>query len=384
MLETQRLLDEATIVAGLDDYGSMRFAEGMAVLVASINDEARLSPKHEAAFREELLRVLVNRLRMERELRLHPEIADEAVLPPVYITSMPRTGSTKLHRMLSATGDFNALKYWQSLNFAPFPDTPVDGPDPRIAAGERHLEQIYTQAPGFQRAHPMYADEAEEELRLLDAGFNSLYTWAALLDVPSYIEYVLSSSPLVAFADMRKHIQYLQWQHYRGLGRRWVFKTPSMFGFEGVYSAVFKDTDFIVTHRHPLSFTASMCALMCGTREQYSGADFTDVAGETMIHNFSEAQKGHLAWRAGYPAEKVLDLRFEDIVSKEIEVTKTIYDFLGMELTDGAITNIEEWLKMDARRNHYRCEATLADFHIEPHTVTSAFQPYIEYYSQHL
>lgn len=110
----------------------------------------------------------------------------------------------------------------------------------------------------------MYADEAEEELRLLDAGFNSLYTWAALLDIPSYIEYVLNSSPLAAFEDLRKHIQYLQWQQYRGLGRRRVFKTPSMFGFEGAYSAVFTGTDFIVTHRHPLNFVASMCALRSG------------------------------------------------------------------------------------------------------------------------
>jgi Sulfotransferase family len=384
MLETRQLLDEARIAAGLDDYGDMRFAKGMGVLVKSINDEARLTPKYEAALRDELLRVLINLLRMQRDLKLHPEIADEKVLPPVFITSMPRTGSTKLHRMLAATGDFNVLKYWQSLNFAPFPDTPVEGPDPRIAAGERHLEQIYMQAPGFQRAHPMYADEAEEELRLLDAGFNSLYTWAALLDVPSYIEYVLSSSPLAAFEDLRKHIQYLQWQHYRGLGRRWVFKTPSMFGFEGAYSTVFTGTDFIVTHRHPLNFAASMCALMCGTREQYSDADFTDVAGETMIHNFAEAQKGHLAWRTTYPDERTLDLRFEDIVSDEIEVTRTIYDFLGMELGDRAIVNIREWIKMDLNRNHHRCEATLADFHIDAHTVNTAFEPYINRYHQYL
>jgi hypothetical protein len=384
MLETQWLLDQARTMAGLDDYGDMRFAEGMGVLVKSINDEAGLTPAYEEALTDELLRVLVNRLRMNRDLVLHPEIADEEVLPPVYITSMPRTGSTKLHRMLSATGDFNALLYWQSLNFAPFPDADPGGPDPRIEAGYRHLAHVGAQAPGFQRAHPMFAEEAEEELSLLDAGFNSLYTWAALLDIPTYIEYVLQSSPLAAFEDMRRTIQYIQWQHYRGLGRRWVFKTPSMFGFEGAYSAVFGGTDFVITHRHPLKTVASMCNLMCGSRSKYSDADFTGFAGETMIHNFAEAQKGHLAWRAGYPAHKCLDLRFEGIVNDEIGVTKTVYDFLGMELTDRAVSNLEAWLAMDEGRNHQPCRDTLADYKVEPSFVETSFAPYINYYGEYL
>ncbi|BDB44071.1 MULTISPECIES: sulfotransferase family protein [Mycobacterium] len=384
MLKAQSLLNEARTMAGLDDYGDMQFADGMAVLIKSINDEAGLTPQYEEALKEELLRVLVNRLRMNRDLQLHPEIADEEVLPPVYITSMPRTGSTKLHRMLAATGDFNALLYWQSLNFAPFPDADPDGPDPRIEAGYRHLAHVSAQAPGFQRAHPMFAEEAEEELSLLDAGFNSLYTWAALLDVPTYIEYVLRSSPLAAFEDMRRTIQYIQWQHYRGLGRRWVFKTPSMFGFEGAYSAVFTGTDFIVTHRHPLQTVASMCNLMCGSRSKYSDADFTAVAGETMIHNFAEAQKGHLAWRATYPEPKTLDLRFNDITSDEIGVAKAVYDFLGMELTERAIDNIEAWLAMDAGRNHQPCRDTLADYNVEASFVETSFAPYIDRYEKYL
>ncbi len=384
MLENQWLLNEARKMAGLDDYGDMRFAEGMGVLVKSINDEADLTPAYEEALKEELLRVLVNRLRMNQDLHAHPEILDEEVLPPVYITSMPRTGSTKLHRMLAATGDFNALKYWQSLNFAPFPDAAPDCPDPRIEAGYRHLAHVSAQAPGFQRAHPMYAEEAEEELSLLDAGFNSLYTWAALLDVPTYIEYVLQSSPLAAFEDMRRTIQYIQWQHYRGLGRRWVFKTPSMFGFEGAYSAVFAGTDFVVTHRHPLKTVASMCNLMCGSRSKYSDADFTAVAGQTMIHNFAEAQKGHLAWRAAYPELKSFDLRFSDIVDDEIGVTKMVYNFLGMELTDRAITKIEDWLAMDAGRNHQPCRDTLADYNVEAFFVETSFTPYIDRYGEYL
>ena len=362
----------------------MSFSEGMGVLVESINEEAGLTPKYEALLADELMRVLVNRLRMQEDIKRHPEVLEEEVLPPIFVTSMPRTGSTKLHRMLAATGDFNALRYWHSLNFAPFPEADGSEPDPRIEAGYDHLRGIYEHAPGFQQAHPMYAEEAEEELRLLDAGFNSLYSWAAMLNVPSYVEFVLGSDPLAAFRDLRAMIQYLQWQHYRGLGRRWVFKTPSLFGFEGAYSQVFEGTDFIVTHRHPEQTMASTCFLLCGTRELYSDTDFTPVAAEMILHNFGAALEGHLAWRAAYPAEKVLDLRFDEIVSDETGVTRAVYDWLGVPFTDEAERNLRAWSEMDSQRGHRRSSATLDAYGLQPETVNETFSAYIERYGAHL
>ena len=292
MLEAERLLDEARQESGLDDYGDMAFAEGMGVLVKSVSEEAGLTPEYEALLADEIVRVLVNRLRMQDDIRRHPEILDEELLPPIFITSMPRTGSTKLHRMLAATGDFNALAYWHSLNFAPFPDANGASRDPRIDAAEQHLARVYEKAPNFQRAHPMFAEEAEEELSLLDAGFNSLYTWAALLNVPTYVEFVLSSDVLQAFRDLRGQLQYLQWQHFRGLGRRWVFKTPSLFGFEGAYSQVFEGTDFIVTHRHPAKTMASTCFLLCGARELYSDAGLQARGSEMVLAQLRRGAEG--------------------------------------------------------------------------------------------
>ena len=183
MLDAQQLLNESKQRSQLQDFGDTRFLDGFHVLIESANSEAGLSDKHEHNLREELLRVLVNRLRMQHDLSRHPEILDEELLPPVFITSMPRTGSTKLHRMLAACGDFNALPFWMSHNFAPFPATDADsenpGQDPRIADAENYLQWMYQAAPAYQIAHPQYAEETEEELALLDAGFNSLYRWVA-------------------------------------------------------------------------------------------------------------------------------------------------------------------------------------------------------------
>ena len=55
-----------------------------------------------------------------------------------------------------------------------------------------------------------------------------------------------------------------------------------------------------------------------------------------------------------------------------------------MELTDRAISNIEDWIKMDAGRNHQPCRDTLADYHVEPSFVESSFAPYINRYREYL
>jgi Sulfotransferase family len=384
MLSAEQLLDDARENAGLDEYGEMGFAEGLHVLVKSVNEEAGLTPERQQILRGEIVRVLVNRLRMHEDVLRHPEILEEELLPPVFITSMPRTGSTKLHRMLAATGDFNAMTFWHAHNLAPFPGSNGAGPDPRIAAAEQHLQWIYKEAPGFQASHPMYADEVEEELSLLDANFNSLYRWAAFLDVPGYVQWVLGTDGLAAFRDLRAQLQYMQWQHFRGMSRRWVLKTPSLFGFEAAYATVFDGTDFIVTHRHPEQTVASLCTLFCGVRALYNDGDLASLAGPAMLHNCGEALKLHLAWRARCPEDKALDIRFDEIVDDEVAVTRTIYGFLGMELSERAEASMLAWLAKDATRGHARNTATLADFGVTARAIDEHLSPYIDRYAAYL
>lgn len=380
MLSANQLLEEARHSSGLRDYGDLRFSEGLGILVDSINQEAGLSADAERGVAQEILRNLVNRLRMQGDLVAHPEILDEVVLPPVFITSMPRTGSTKLHRMLGATGDFNTLPFWMSFNFAPFPGRDSTQPDPRIAAAEDYLQWMVQRAPLYQQAHPQYATEVEEELSLLDAGFNSLYRWAAELHVPSYIDWVLQNAGLEALKDLRRLIQYIQWQHYRGQHRRWVFKTPSLFGLEAAYAQVFEQTDFIITHRSPEQTWASVCTLFCGVRGLYSDADFSAMAGEVMLHAFGEALKPHLAWRETYPAAKVLDVRFEDVASNEIALTRAIYAWLGMPFTASSEDRLRRWLLMDAERRHQRNHTQLQDYGVTPERLRERLAGYYARY----
>ena len=380
MLSAEGLLDQARQVAALDDYGDMGFAEGLRVLVTAVDEEAGLTDAREAKLHDEILRVLVNRLRMHADLQQHPEILEEEVLPPIFITSLPRTGSTKLHRMIASTGDFNAPMCWQAYNFAPFPQSNGTGVDPRIEAAQRDLDWIAEVAPALQRAHPIYADEADEALQLLAAGFNSRYPWAVNLNVPSYVKWVLGRDQLAAFRDLRALLRYLQWQHFPGTNRRWVLKTPVMFGFEAAFAAIFPDTDFIVTHRDPVAIWPSLSALVLGIRSVYSDGDFSQLDVPAMLNRASWTVERHLAWRARYPESKVMDLRFDDIVEDEVGAMRKVYAFLGMEFTGSAEANLLAWLDRDRKRGYARNTATMEEFGLSPEAIAEQLSNYIERY----
>ena len=382
MLSATELLSVARANTGVDNYGDMAFAEGFHILVDSLNAEAGLGVEHEARVRDELLRSLENRLRMQRDIERHPDILDQKILPPVFITSLPRTGSTKLHRMLAASSDFNAMKFWQAYNFARFTDaeSSVAASDPRLAPARAYLEWREQRSPLSMEAHPMYADDAEEELYLYDAGFNSLYWHAAYFNVPTYIDWVLKLDARDAFRDMRRILQYLQWQHFRSKQQRWVLKSPAVLGREAAFAAVFPGTDFIVTHRHPEQIVASSCLTFCAMREVYNDVDYSAVAGEYVLYSFGETVRQHLQWRDTYPADKVLDVRFADILGNEFELLASIYRFLGMRFTEDSRAGVEAWLQMDAARGRHNRKVTLAEYGLDATRGNDRFSGYIERY----
>ncbi len=384
MLSAEGLIAEARRSAALENFGDMEFVEGLTVLVHSLNTEVGLTPSNETAFKRELLRVLVNRLRMQRDIELNPAILTEEILPPIFISSLPRTGSTKLHRLMAATGDFQALKFWHTFDFARIPGGGSNESKTRIESAHQYLQWLEQRAPAYQQYHPMYAEEAEEELILLDAGFISLCRYIAFFDLPSFVTWVFGRDPRQAFRFLHRMLQYQQWQHFRGQRKRWVLKTPMMFGVEAPFAAVFPGMDFIVTHRHPVTTLPSTCALQCGVRAQYNDHVPTANAADIILFAFGERLKSHLQWRDEYPAHKVHDVPFDVIASNELGALEGIYRFLGLELTDAARSRVREWIAMDAKRDHHRSTATMADYGLTAEAIEARLGAYIQRYRNFL
>jgi hypothetical protein len=131
-LEADELLQTARSRTGLSDFGPDDFLEGFRILVASINTEAHIRDSGWPEVRTRLLRMLINRLWFAKDVQDHPEILDTDLGSPCIIASLPRTGSTKLQRMLGASGGFQTPTFWMTLMFSRIPGVADGGVAQRI------------------------------------------------------------------------------------------------------------------------------------------------------------------------------------------------------------------------------------------------------------
>src|SRR4029434_6337597 len=114
-LNAPHLLAAARRRTHLHDFGDPALQEPLRRLVQSMEGEARLHFIGRVAAREELTHMWMNRLKMERDRQQHPDIAAEQIRRPLFITGLPRTGSTFLHRLTGQASANCAARSWARL-----------------------------------------------------------------------------------------------------------------------------------------------------------------------------------------------------------------------------------------------------------------------------
>ena len=92
-LQADELIATAKRRTGLDDFGPDDWREPFEILVCAVEKEAELHLFGRLWTRQELILFLETRLRIEAEYKAHPEIEDEVIDRPVFVTGMPRAGT---------------------------------------------------------------------------------------------------------------------------------------------------------------------------------------------------------------------------------------------------------------------------------------------------
>src|SRR5262245_1058307 len=172
-LDTPHLLSVARRRTCLRDFGEPAVQDPLDRLVQSLEREARLSFVGRLAAREDLTRMLMNRLRIERDRLHHPGIAGEQIRRPLFITGLPRSGSTFLHGLLAQDEANRVPLHWEVRAPSPPPQRETYATDPRIEAAERQLRWLFRLAPEFRMIHEISARMPEECVIMLSHSFLS-------------------------------------------------------------------------------------------------------------------------------------------------------------------------------------------------------------------
>lgn len=375
-LDVDRMIAAARRKSGLSDFGDEWFLEPLQVLVASINEEARLTPVGVRLLGARIVSALAVRLRAERLLREHPEIRDLDLGKVVVIAGLQRTATTTLHRLIAADPGVRALRSWEALNPVPLPgETPGD-PRGRLREAKLAVRAIRFLAPDFLAVHPLAPDAPEEDVLLLDASFMS-QSAEATMRVPRYASWLEEQDHQKAYEYLVTLLKILQWQRP---GRCWVLKTPHHLEYLDVILAVFRDVSVVQTHRDPKKSIPSFCSMVAHATGLWSDrVDPQEIAAHWMRKTLRMIERSMNVRKTSSDGVFV-DVLYRDLVADPIGALRTVYRSAGIDFTEAAENAARKIAARDVKDRHGRHVYAAASFGLDGRAIDEAFGFYRQAY----
>src|SRR5215470_5798635 len=365
------LAETAKRRCGLDDFGQGEFFDALSRLLDSCQDEAQLNLVGKIALKTDVLETLCARLQMERDRQLYPDITRQEIREPLFIVGLPRSGTSVLHRLLSADPEHRSPLLWE-----------VRSPSPPTAADEKHRIQRATQScsffnwlvPTFRYVHVVGAEVPQECVSLMTPTFLS-DQFDAMYYVPSYRTWFFRQDLRLAYEYHRRFLQHLQ---FRRAARRWILKAPThMFAMPALLS-VYPDALFVQTHRTPIDAMASVSSLVTILRRAFSDAVDPITVGREAIHYWSEAMAKFLPERDRLADNRICDIKYDDIRREPIGAVRQIYDYFGWSLSPETEQRMRALVASQADRQSANHRYDLSQFGSSADDVLHAFAQYCE------
>jgi len=361
---------------GLGDFGPGDFVERLEVLCRALRDEANLNNAGLLAQSLLLTGLLRNRLLLEDLVARHPEILAETIASPIVICGLPRTGSTHLHNVMSSDPGLRSLPYWESLEpVLAEAERPADGrADPRIEQCELALSFVNTALPELKRMHEMTVDHVHEEIQLLAMDISSML-FETIAPMPTWRDHYLGRDQRPSYAYLKKVLQALQW--LRG-GSRWVLKSPQHLEQFPALLDTFPDAIFVVTHRDPVSVTASMVTMLGYSARL--GQDRVDLPriGAFWADRLERMLRACVRDRDLLPGDRTIDVRFDQFMADDLGMVHRIYELAGLPVTDRSEAAMQAYMTGHPRGRHGAVLYDPAEFGIDRHELRSSMAFYVD------
>lgn len=370
-LHAHELVESALKRAKRRDFADRSFIHPLERLLTACNEEADLSVFGRHALRIDVLRCLRNLLHFDAIEDVSPSVTARPIPTPVFITGMPRSGTTFLHRLILQDPSTVGPRLFQLVYpYAP-PGRPFETAlRKRVVSVQLALFRLF--APELNALHPVAVDAPEECTDITAQVFQSS-RFESMYRVPSYNTWLARSGFLHAYRFHRRFLQHLDGQLP---GRRWILKSPDhVFALDDLRN-VYPDARLVFVHRDPVRVLASVAKLTEVLRRPFARRiDRLEIGRQVSASWLAGAEKmcGLAATR-----DSVLHLHYRQVVSSPLDAVRALYRYSDLVLSEEAEERMRRWLRSANNVSRPRRNYRLAEFGLDPRLLRERFARYTD------
>ena len=369
--DLETLLQEATEKTQLTDFGPHDFREGLGVLLETYKHN-NFTEKGQKRLRRRVLDLLCARLRIEAGFKNHPAIRDEIIQAPLFLTGLPRTGTSALLNLLSCDPASRPLYLWEGFNPDPLPGNPTKNDDPRYQGMRAYYDKM-NQDPAFKKIHATSPDTPEECIHLLNHTFQDVqYGFETMLE--PYGNWFQQQDLTASYNYYGDILKMLQWQRP---GERWLLKTPAHLWALDHLVRLFPDCKIIITHRNPVESVTSYASMMAALMKD---RDFDLRAlGPVVMEYLARKLEKSFALRQEISEQQIVDLRFSEFIDNPMAVVDRIYGHFELPTSNEMINVMKSHVAAHPMGKHGKHEYELEKFGLSERGIMDRFEWYLAF-----
>ena len=366
------LIAEARAQTKLEDFGEPPYREGLDVLLETYDRHVR-DPAGRARCRDKVVMQLGTRLKCEHAFRTIPEIAQQEIKAPIFVTGLPRSGTSALLNLLVAAPDNRGVLQWEVQFPDPWPGNAPGQEDPRYPWLVKALAQ--NRDSEFAKIHFIDADTPEECVLLHAFGFHGVQLGFEIMLEP-YRSWFIAQDLTPVYAYQKRQMQMLNW---RNPGKQWMLKAPAhMWGIDAILK-VFPDARFVWCHRDPQLVVPSINSMNRVVMGMYAG-DYSHIdagtIGRAVMDWYAMSLERGLAEREKLPPELFVDCSQREFVDDPMGVVEKVYNAFGLPLTRESRAAMQAHIDANPKGKHGKHEYNLAEFGLTRDMIEKRFAFY--------
>ncbi len=376
LFQPEALLAGVERQLGQSGLFSRHVTDALEVICRSAASDANLHAFGRFRIKSLLQDTLIQRGRLEQHFRAHPELAQQALVPPIFVTGMFRSGTTFLHRLLASAEDARPLALGELLTPFPAPNSLL--PEHTKAALKFAIFKR-TASPEIDAMHYMQLDLPEEcvlGLRL------DLRAWVFWRSAPlfSYLDWLMQQDMVPSYRLYQRLLQYFQ---AASPGLRLTLKAPMHLLALPALLEVFPQALVVQTHRDPLACVPSDHKLLFGFHGGVTAGVDQQRVIQTNTRGLIALTERSVAARQSAAGARIVDVDYHDLVRDPMATAKAIYRQFGLPFTPSHEQRIAAYLQQNQQFKHGQNPYRIEQFGQTKAELEQYFKAYRQHFLSH-